>query len=101
MTQTMRSSSVNYWGLAGLPLLILFWLNTYQYWPFIADDSLISLRYVDRFLNGQGLTWTAGDPVEGYSNLAWMLGSILLGSLGVDLIVSVRVLGISSMILMV
>ncbi|HEY4149771.1 MAG TPA: hypothetical protein VGM41_12620, partial [Chitinophagaceae bacterium] len=36
-------------------------------------DSFISFRYVDRLLQGKGLTWTDGQPVEGYSNLLWVL----------------------------
>ena len=56
--------------IAGL-LLVTF--HAYYYYLFVADDSFISFRYVDRLLNGQGLTWTEGRPVEGYSNLLWIL----------------------------
>ena len=62
--------------------------------PFISDDSLISLRYAQRLLAGHGLTWTEGPPVEGYSNLLWILASALLGWFHVDLITSVRILGL-------
>ena len=65
-----------------------------RYWPFISDDALISLRYAMRFLDGHGLTWTAGNPVEGYSNLLWILLVSLLGFLGMDLIVASRILGL-------
>jgi arabinofuranosyltransferase len=79
--------------IAGLvPLIVLCWLAA-GYLPFISDDALISLRYAQRFIEGQGLTWTAGPPVEGYSNLLWILLVSLLGALGCDLIVAVRVLG--------
>ena len=44
--------------------------------PFIADDAFISLRYARRLLDGHGLTWTDGQPVEGYSNLLWVLGCV-------------------------
>lgn len=64
------------------------------YFPFLADDALISLRYVQRFLNGQGLTWTDGPPVEGYSNLLWMLLTAMLEATGLDGITSVRILGL-------
>lgn len=60
---------------------------------FIEDDTLISLRYAQRLLDGHGLTWTDGERVEGYSNLSWVLGSAALGALGVDLIDAVRFLG--------
>ena len=56
-----------------------------HYLPFLADDALISLRYANRLLEGNGLTWTDGHPVEGYSNLSWTLLVALLGALGMDL----------------
>ncbi len=64
-----------------------------RYWPFLSDDALISLRYAMRLLDGHGLTWTAGNPVEGYSNLLWILMVSLLGFLGIDLVVASRILG--------
>ena len=67
------------------------------YMPFIIDDALISLRYAERFLEGKGLTWTDGQPVEGYSNLLWLLANALLGFLGVDLISACRILGCGCM----
>ena len=60
--------------------------------PFIADDALISLRYVQRFLDGHGLTWTDGIAVEGYSNLSWVMAIAVLGSLGMELIDATRAL---------
>ncbi len=63
------------------------------YRPFFADDALISLRYARRLLDGQGLTWTDGPPVEGYSNLLWVLLLAGLGRLGMDLILAARILG--------
>jgi len=62
------------------------------------DDAFISLRYAQRLLDGHGLTWTNGELVEGYSNLLWVLGCALLGALGVDLLDTPVVLGISSAI---
>jgi arabinofuranosyltransferase len=56
--------------LVGSVLLIL---HAWYYYPFIADDSFISYRYAERLLEGKGLSWNAGKPVEGYSNLLWIL----------------------------
>jgi hypothetical protein len=67
--------------------------RAYQFYPFMADDAFISLRYARRLLDGHGLTWTDGVPVEGYSNLLWILGCALLGRLGLDLVVAARALG--------
>ncbi|MDR1876357.1 MAG: glycosyltransferase family 39 protein, partial [Flavobacteriaceae bacterium] len=55
---------------------------------------MISLRYAQRFIEGKGLNWNDGHPVEGYSNLLWILGVSVFGRLGIDLILSVRILGI-------
>ncbi len=81
---------------AAVITLPLLWLATQTrvYFPFIADDALISLRYSARLLEGEGLTWTDGEAVEGYSNLLWVLGCSLLGALGIDLIDAARILGV-------
>ena len=61
---------------------------------FLSDDALISLRYADRLIQGRGLTWNDDEPpVEGYSNLLWVLAVSALGMLGVNLILSARILG--------
>lgn len=67
--------------------------HAWRFFPFIADDALISLRYAERFIQGLGLTWNDGERVEGYSNLLWILASSALGVLGVDLVFSLRLLG--------
>ncbi|WP_294282347.1 hypothetical protein [uncultured Chryseobacterium sp.] len=74
--------------------LIIFSLGCYYHYPFLSDDSLISLRYAQRFIEGKGLTWNDGHPVEGYSNLLWVLLISFFGKLGVDLILATRILGI-------
>ncbi|MCB9232565.1 MAG: hypothetical protein H6581_12920 [Bacteroidia bacterium] len=81
--------------LALAPALVASTLLIIYYYPFLTDDSMISLRYVERFLEGKGLTWTDGRPVEGYSNLLYCLIIALLGFLGMDLILAARVLGIA------
>lgn len=75
-------------------ILIIFSLGCYYHYPFLSDDSLISLRYAQRFIDGKGLTWNDGHPVEGYSNLLWILLISFLGKLGIDLILAARILGI-------
>ncbi|MFW2387775.1 MAG: hypothetical protein ACN4G0_05535, partial [Polyangiales bacterium] len=73
---------------------LLFHIRRYPVLTY--DDAFISLRYAQRFVEGQGLTWTDGPPVEGYSNLLWVLGCALLAALGVDLLDAPLVLGIGS-----
>lgn len=78
-----------------LAACLLCWHAT-RYLPFIADDSLISLRYSQRLLEGHGLTWTGEERVEGYSNLLWVLACAALGSMGLDLVLAARILGTTS-----
>lgn len=80
-------------GLATLPGALLAGLQVRWTWPFFSDDSFISLRFAARLLAGHGLTWTDGERVEGYSNLAWVLATAGLGALGLDLIAAARLLG--------
>ncbi len=82
--------------LAGI--LVVLVLHARAFLPFIADDALISLRYSERLLAGQGLTWTDGERVEGYSNLLWVLGVAGLAPFaGGDLILAARLLGTAAM----
>jgi len=71
-------------------VLFFAWL----YLPFVSDDALISFRYAERFAEGKGLTWTEGRPVEGYSNLLWVLLCSLAAMAGYDLVEAARVLGL-------
>lgn len=68
------------------------------YRPFFFDDSFISLRYARRLLDGQGLTWTDGERVEGYTNFLWV---VLVAALGLitraELVDVARVAGIACM----
>ncbi|MCD4708620.1 MAG: hypothetical protein K8S62_12880 [Candidatus Sabulitectum sp.] len=73
-------------------------LNALIYMPFLSDDALISMRYSMRLVDGDGLTWTEGPAVEGYSNLLWVLLTAAGVFLGINGVVTVRLLGILSMI---
>lgn len=97
MSHHQRSSNLIFVIFIGLVSVLVLYLHAIYYYPFLSDDSLISLRYVERLLDGRGLTWTDGQPVEGYSNLLWMLLIASLGLLGIDLIDASRVLGFAGM----
>mgnify|MGYP001137007207 CR=1 FL=1 len=71
----------------------ILWIHAQIYAHFLSDDALISMRYAQRLLEGKGLTWTDGIPVEGYSNLLWVLLTAALGACGMDLVDAVRLLG--------
>jgi hypothetical protein len=74
--------------------LVLLALQAQHYFPFIADDAFISLRYSQRLIEGKGLTWSDSQHVEGYTNLLWVLLCAGLGKLGIDLVFAARLLGI-------
>ncbi|MEO6694929.1 MAG: hypothetical protein ABIY50_09360, partial [Ignavibacteria bacterium] len=40
---------------------------------FVQDDAFISFRYVQNFVEGNGLVFNIGERVEGYTNLLWVL----------------------------
>ena len=82
------------WVAALLGAAAVLAVHAYQYLPFFADDAFISLRYAKRLNAGEGLTWTAGHPVEGYSNLLWILLIAGVGRLGVDLVIATRALAL-------
>lgn len=93
MAFSEKPFSVSFSWLLFSCALILLGCHCSYYWPFFSDDALISLRYADRLVDGLGLTWTAGERVEGYSNLLWVLLTAGLHYLGMDLIVAARMLG--------
>jgi arabinofuranosyltransferase len=80
-----------------LPAGVVLLAHAWHYLPFISDDALISLRYAERLQNGHGLTWTDGRPVEGYSNLLWILLLTLAGLCGMDLVHAARMMGLLGM----
>lgn len=41
-------------------------------WDHLTDDAYISFRYVERWGEGQGLTFNPGERVEGFSNPLWV-----------------------------
>lgn len=90
-----QSAAAWRWTLLAIaPALLLLWAQVAVVWPFCSDDAFISLRYSERLLAGEGLTWTDGERVEGYSNLLWVLLCTGLGGLGLDLVDAARLLGI-------
>ncbi|NNE42939.1 MAG: hypothetical protein HKN12_01910, partial [Gemmatimonadetes bacterium] len=65
------------WVLPYAYLVATFW--------FVTDDSCISFRYALNLAAGDGLRFNVGEspPVEGYSNLLWVLFAAALAKVGV------------------
>lgn len=76
--------------------MLLFALQAVYLRDFAIDDVGISYRYALHLAQGEGLTWNHGDqPVEGYSNLLWVLILALGKFLGIDIVVLSKVLGLA------
>jgi len=78
--------------------LALLGVGIGSFWPWISDDAFIALRYSERLVVGMGLTWDDGPPVEGYSNLLWLLLCAALRPSGLGWIAIAQGLGIAATI---
>lgn len=91
----LRSQASYKWlqGAVVLTCLGILALHASYFYPFIADDALISLRYSERLAAGKGLNWNDGEYVEGYTNLLWVLANAAWGAIGLDLVLALRMSG--------
>ena len=78
-------------ALAGICAAYLVHVSMYD---FISDDAFIALRYARNLLEGHGLVFNPGERVEGFTTLLWVLLLAGVGSLGMDLLASSRILGV-------
>lgn len=68
--------------------------NSLYYFPYIVDDTFISLRYARNLVDGRGLVYNVAERVEGYSNFSWVLLQSLLLKLGLPVIAVLKSIGI-------
>jgi arabinofuranosyltransferase len=54
-----------------ITLILVFLIILNRAW--MSDDAYITLRTVDNFINGYGLTWNVNERVEVYTHPLWML----------------------------
>ncbi len=92
-----RMPASRQWAMLAAVALLCFagfaaWAT--YFFPFFSDDALISMRYAERLSAGEGLTWTDGERVEGYSDLLWVLILAALHWFDSDVILAARVVGI-------
>ena len=90
----MAERSASWWLSAALclPYLVLSWG-----YRFVCDDAYISFRYARNLANGHGLRFNLDDPpVEGFSNLLWVLIAALFEALLADPAVWMPVLSVAS-----
>jgi len=64
---------------------------------FVCDDAYISFRYARNLAEGLGLRFNVGvePPVEGYTNLLWVLWCSVFEWLGVDVTVGARLTSVA------
>ncbi|NLG28083.1 MAG: hypothetical protein GX557_09240 [Chloroflexi bacterium] len=62
---------------------------------FVQDDAFISFRYARNLSEGRGLTWNAGERIEGYTNFMWVLLMALPIRLGLDPVLAAYALGLA------
>ena len=70
-----KSSQVDFQRVGKGILVILFlilFLLTIGLRAWMSDDAYITLRTVDNFINGYGLTWNISERVQSYTHPLWM-----------------------------
>ncbi|RZQ64404.1 hypothetical protein [Amycolatopsis suaedae] len=73
-------------------LLPVFVAGCVAVWSFTIDDAFITFRYSANLAQGDGPTWNPGaDPVEGFTNFAWMAWHAAFAVLGLALPVVAKV----------
>src|SRR5262245_25291048 len=90
--KTPRARGHSAWALLALAALLVHALS----FRFAIDDAWISFRYARNLLSGHGLVFNPGEPVEGYSNLLWVLLSALGLAAGLDPLLWARVMGFAA-----
>ena len=79
-----------------------FFLHLHHFQVHSTDDSFIFFRYVDMFSKGFGLRWNPSEsPVEGYSSPLWLLCLIVGNYLSISPLLSSKIIGSISLLLIV
>jgi hypothetical protein len=89
-----RERALSWAPLALLAVLALVAALHLRALDYRCDDAAINFRYVQNLLSGRGLVYNAGERVEGYSNLGWVL--LLAGGawLSGDVVASARAMNV-------
>ena len=86
---------------AGLWRHAFFWAGLFALAVIVAnawvcDDAYISLRTVEAFLRGDGLTWNPGERVQAFTHPLWLAGLIVTRALVGDVYPATLLLGLLS-----
>ena len=78
-------------------VILVISLSCYAYFAyefnFIQDDAYISYRYVDNYINGQGLVYNIGERIEGFTNFGWVIYLLFMAGLGLNFITVSKLTG--------
>lgn len=94
MSRLERVAFRGAWTLALAAVCAGFVRHALEYLSYFPDDAYISLRYCQRLLEGNGLTWTDGERVEGYTNFLWVVLVAAIGLVHRDLLAVAQWLGV-------
>ncbi|HEY0736078.1 MAG TPA: hypothetical protein VGD69_14280 [Herpetosiphonaceae bacterium] len=73
------------WTTLGLAIVGVITTFSGALWPsWMTDDALISFRYAQNLVAGNGLIYNLGERVEGYTNFLWTMLAALVLALGGD-----------------
>jgi arabinofuranosyltransferase len=83
------------WWKVWLPVLVLAQFGVLAFFARFAviDDAFIAFRYAEHFVQGHGLVFNIGERVEGYTCFLWVMLLSLPAALGLDLVVTSKILG--------
>lgn len=84
---TLRKQLLLALGIALVPYALLV-----ARFDFVCDDAFISFRYAQHLAHGRGLTFNPHEspPVEGFTNLLWVVWLALFERIGVDVALAAR-----------
>ncbi|HPB31195.1 MAG TPA: hypothetical protein PLB62_07055 [Candidatus Sumerlaeota bacterium] len=66
----------------------------------LCEDSFITYRYVENFVNGLGLVFNPGERVEGYSNFLWVIILAVFKTFGISCLAISKIAGLVSTVLL-
>lgn len=72
------------YGFLGVICLVFVYLCFQT--KFVQDDAFITFRYVENFVNGNGLVFNIGEKVEGYTNFLWLILLSIFAVMGMNMI---------------
>lgn len=101
MTLATPSSSIARrptWLLPSLALVLVLQIALAIAFGWIGDDAYIAFRYARNLAEGQGLRFNLGEspPVEGYTQLVWVLIVSVIERLGLEVVAATRTVEIAS-----